>query len=70
MSMYTKAMPAQRQRFWDDKKRNRPPNEARIGLVVPPTFKKIVFAEAKKRHMPVQVLIRLAVEQYLSGTRK
>jgi hypothetical protein len=36
-----------------------------MGLVVPPVFKTNVFAEAKKRRMPVQVLIRIAVEQYL-----
>ena len=49
----------------DVKNRNRPPNEARIGLIVPPEFKKMVFDEAKKRRMPAQVLIRLAVERHL-----
>jgi hypothetical protein len=52
----------------DSKNRKRPPNEARIGLVVPPEFKVTLMSEAKRRRMPAQVLVRLAVEKMLQQT--
>lgn len=47
------------------KNRKWPPTEERIGLVVPPEWKKRAMERARQERLPLQVFIRLAVDKQL-----